>query len=252
MHVLDWLEHGELISKLREFVAPIGFAIPDSAAFQPQGRHSHRETLLIGDADPFLDVEHRKILRDWWVLHTPAKFPTWDFVTNAQDNQGRPALILVEAKAHATELTDAGKENTKRDTPDQQKRTDENHNRIAVAICEAERQLIPVIPRISLSRDVSYQFCNRVAFSWKLASLGVPVALVYLGFTHDSGIARAGDYFATSDEWMRSFVNHVVPHFPRTHFRQEIRCGKASFWLLPADLPCKNQTPPVGQRKELA
>src|SRR6266576_1132583 len=103
MHVLDWVERSELVPRLREFVAPFGFAIPHDAAFQPEGRHSHRETLLIGDDDTFLDVETKNALRDWWVIHKPAKFPTWDFVTNAQDGRNRHALVLVEAKAHATE-----------------------------------------------------------------------------------------------------------------------------------------------------
>jgi len=33
-----------------------------------------------------------------------------------------------------------------------------------------------------LSRDSLYQLANRFAWAWKIASLGVPVALVYLGF----------------------------------------------------------------------
>jgi hypothetical protein len=33
-----------------------------------------------------------------------------------------------------------------------------------------------------ISRDNRYQMSNRFAWSWKLASVGVPVVLVYLGF----------------------------------------------------------------------
>jgi hypothetical protein len=34
----------------------------------------------------------------------------------------------------------------------------------------------------TLSRDSHYQLTNRFAWAWKLASMGVPVVLGYLGF----------------------------------------------------------------------
>jgi hypothetical protein len=68
--------------------------------------------------------------------------PTWDLAVSALDAQKRKSLILVEVKAHSTELSAAGKSFSKRKHPDDQKRSNENHECIAVAIAEATlRQL---------------------------------------------------------------------------------------------------------------
>jgi len=92
---------------------------------------------------------------------------------------GCRALVLVEAKAHKTELSTAGK-------PFRSAKTRsagtvrENHACIALAIAEADSALQGKVPGILLSRDVSYQFSTEIAYAWKLASLGIPTALIYL------------------------------------------------------------------------
>src|SRR5258708_370248 len=95
----------------------------------------------------------------------------------ARDMSGRQALILMEAKAHTAELSVAGKLHPIRQTSEQQHRSDANHSQIARAIAEANAALRCAIPGVALDRDRGYQFANRIAFAWKLASLGVPVAL---------------------------------------------------------------------------
>ena len=57
-----------------------------------------------------------------------------------------------------------------------------NHNQIGDAIQQANHGLEPLLPGWDLSRDSHYQLSNRFAWSWKIASMGVPVVLVYLGF----------------------------------------------------------------------
>ena len=124
--------------------------------------------------------DQRDKLCKWWLTHRRgARLPTWDLVVSASNSSGRPALVLVEAKAHATELSSEGKLLVGRLTAEMQKRSNENHQRIAEAIAEAATALRALIPQIALSRDESYQFANRMAFAWKLASLGIPVGLVF-------------------------------------------------------------------------
>ncbi len=57
-----------------------------------------------------------------------------------------------------------------------------NHAQIGRAISEASLGLKDTMDGWNLSRDSHYQLANRFAWAWKLASMGVPVVLVYLGF----------------------------------------------------------------------
>jgi hypothetical protein len=68
----------------------------------------------------------------------------------------------------------SGKILRRRRTPEEKKRSAANHERIGMAISEATSILQAVVPDVSLSRDYCYQFANRIAFAWKLASMGVP------------------------------------------------------------------------------
>jgi hypothetical protein len=48
-----------------------------------------------------------------------------------------------------------------------------------------------------------------LAFTWKLASLGIPVALLYLGFWGDQGIRNVGAPFTSADDWHRVFSSYA-------------------------------------------
>lgn len=65
----------------------------------------------------------------------------------------------------------------------------------APRIAEACAGLQLLGPAVRISRDSHYQLSNRVAFAWKLATLGLPTVLVYLGFWGDDGIADVGEPF---------------------------------------------------------
>ena len=172
-------------------------------------------------------------------------------VVAASDISDRPALVLVEAKGHVAELSDAGKRLTKRHTPEEQRRTNDNHERIGTAIAEAAIALQRTVPGISISRDKNYQFANRIAFAWKLASLGIPVAMIYLGFIGDNAISRPGEFFHSSDHWQDAFRRHTAEHFPAAMQGRRIDCGAASFWLLVRELQVLRQSPPLEQRRFL-
>src|SRR5687768_17514962 len=87
-----------------------------------------------------------------------------------------PALVLIEAKAHVQEFTNGA-------AGQPANINSENRERIGRAISEARDALSRHANEIGISRDSWYQFSNRVAFAWKLASEGTPTALIYLGFT---------------------------------------------------------------------
>ena len=248
MHVLDWLESPRFLTDLRQFIKPTGLQIAEDSARQPKGRCDPGES----DLAAFLTAEEHSNLRTWWLKHPKgSKLPTWDLAVSASTAEGTRALVLAEAKAHESELSDTGKQLAVRAAEEQQKRTNENHAQIGLAIAEASRAIARNHPGVSLSRDCSYQFCNRVAFAWKLASMGIPVALLYIAFIGDSMIAAPGDFFVSEQEWDDAFFDHIQGHFPADRVSRGIACGKASFWLIPHAMPVSRLSPPPGQRKTL-
>ena len=85
----------------------------------------------------------------------------------------------------------------------------ENHRQIGWAIVEASDGLASATGKPwGLSRDHRYQLSNRFAWSWKLASLGIPVVLLYLGFLNAQDMADDGPLFRSEAEWTRTLKDH--------------------------------------------
>ena len=154
--------------------------------------------------DRFVGPEVRRDLRDWWLSVVPrANTPNWDVASTCKI-EGREGLLLVEAKAHRKELSDAGK--PKPSTTNGCK----NHERIGSAIEQANAGLGSVTRRTwGLSRDDHYQLANRFAWSWKLAQLGVPVVLLYLGFLNADDMTPHDALFRSKDDWARALRDHA-------------------------------------------
>ena len=129
--------------------------------------------------DGFVSSELQRQLRDWWLASNKgANTPNWDLASTCHID-GRKGLLLVEAKAHAAELSTAGKRLRKHSSLN----SHANHQRIAEAIQQANAGLRRATGGSwNLSRDHHYQLSNRFAWAWKLATLGLPTVLVYLGF----------------------------------------------------------------------
>ena len=66
-----------------------------------------------------------------------------------------------------------------------------------------------------LSRDHHYQLSNRFAWSWKPASIGVPVVLLYLGFLNAQGTVGDGRLFPSGAEWTYALKDHARRSSPR-------------------------------------
>ena len=90
----------------------------------------------------------------------------------------------------------------------------ERNEQIRQAIAEAAAGLESVTGgRWCISRDHHYQLSNRFAWSWKLASLGIPVVLVYLGFLNAQDMVDRSSPFQSEDEWdrtLREYCKGVV------------------------------------------
>jgi hypothetical protein len=162
---------------------------------------------------------------------------------------GVPALVLVEAKAHAGEFDCKPKSKEIRKTPDAQKRTDENHDRIGQAIDQASTALSRAYPGIAISRDRCYQLSNRIAMAWMLASMGIPSTLVFLGFTGDSAIAKAGNYFADDAHWQAAFASYASSTIPSEYLDRDLSGGAANFRVIERSLPVARLSRPLSERR---
>ena len=158
-------------------------------------------------ADLISSASDRQALARWWLAdqRPTSRTPTWDIASTCAID-GQEGLLLVEAKAHRSELTDEGKR-LKRDS------NDAHHERIGLAILESNSGLrLATGLDWHLSRDRSYQVSNRFAWAWKLCTLGRPVALVHLGFV--GAAEMQPDFFCDEDDWISLLLrdtSSVVP-----------------------------------------
>ena len=186
-----------------------GVKISAQDSWQPRGTACVREAQLdkvspCGTA--LLPADTRKNLREWWLAEggSRSQTPNWDIASTCTIF-GRKGLLLVEAKAHTGELppTDRCGATSAR-----------NRERIKCAIEEANAGLQRVTgDSWCLSADDCYQVCNRFAWSWKLASLNVPVALVYLGFLDAFEVNDLGNPFRSDAAWrgaLRKYCRNVI------------------------------------------
>jgi len=239
-HVLDWLGSPGFMAELNALLEPAPVVVPSGAAWMPLGHKSAREARL--DTFGPRTLPHAidwNALRKWWLKHERGNTPNWDFAATCEIESSE-GILLIEAKANVPELGKAGKRLDLGATS----RSRENHQQIGRAIRDAQSALEALVPNISISQDSHYQLANRLAFTWKLASMGLPTALVYLGFTHDSGIADAGEPFADAEHWNRHFYSHVGDTIPSSAFERRIATGAAPFWLLVRARKALSPSPP--------
>ena len=179
-------------------------------------------------------------LAAWWLVYG-ANVPNWDLASTCTVG-GRRGIVLVEAKANAAELKAGGKVLAKNASP----RSRANHERIGAAIGEACAGLSRVVPGVRISRDHCYQLSNRIATAWKLASMGVPTVLMYLGFLGDAGICDVGPPLASPEEWRRLFWEHAKCVLPEFFGDGPIDCGGATMQLIVRSLEVISVSPSKG------
>jgi len=193
--------------------------------WMPQGLRNYKETTLV-ESEHFVPRNTQRQLKYWW-LKKPrgAMLPNWDIASTCTI-EGRKGLLLVEAKAHDKELSDAGKSEP----------TSENgrlnHEQIKTAIAQANAGLDAVVPGWGLSRDSHYQLSNRFAWAWKLATMGVPVVLVYLGFMDATEMTDQGQPFDCHEIWQECIQKHAEGIVPETAWNERLEVNGIPIWFL--------------------
>lgn len=240
-HVLDWTGSPSFLTDLAALVSPAPAVFPDDSIVMPRGAAQPREARLETFGPEWTPESPAwPLLRSWWLRHEAgANTPNWDIVASCVI-EGRPGLVLVEAKANWPELGIGGKLLSDKASG----RSKENHAHIGAAIKEADTGWKLLGPDVSISSTSHYQLANRLAFTWKLATLGIPVVLVYLGFTGDHGIQDAGAPFADHADWQNAFAQYANGTVPKSLFDRRLNVGLSPVWLLSRSLPVTEISPP--------
>lgn len=202
----------QVADRLDRLVRPVA-SVTAANLVMPAG-FLHPAEAKLGESPGFLSDAHRESVSAWWLkVRRRANTPNWDIVANCQV-RGRDGLLLVEAKAHEAELGTGGKPFKVGVT------NGENHARIGDAIREANDALPG--GGWALSRDSHYQLSNRFAWAWKVASLGVPIVLVYLGFLNADEMGRP---FRSPATWEAAVRNAAAGRIPGNVWETGIDVG---------------------------
>ncbi len=200
--------------RLARLVEPFGEVNADCHVWMPGGFGQLTEAKL-GTAVRLLVAAQREKLTAWWLeVRKGANTPNWDIASTATIS-GRAGLVLVEAKAHSREFTTRG----------QGAGNEQNRQRIRAAVNEADRALNELGGGWALASDSHYQLANRFAWSWKLASLGIPVVLVYLGFLNADEMRDQGEPFGTPIEWKKAVRAHAEGIIPIDAWERSLDVG---------------------------
>lgn len=235
MHVLDWLDGGNFTSSVNEMIRPTGFFVPESGNRMPKGWDSTDEARFGKACGALINDVLNETLQKWWLVNVRgANVPNWDLACEALYHGDKPALVILEAKAYVREFTSGAS--------GQRGKNVKNREQIKKAIQQACNDLSRHAAGVKISSDSWYQFSNRIAFAWKLASQGIPTALIYLGFVGDKGIGGA-DLLRDHNHWRETVINSTRDIFPASLWELPLDINGTSLLFLVRSLPCGRQSP---------
>lgn len=227
--VLDMVSSEGFIQSINTIINPFGALINDNDKWMPKGYEDDKEAELKDFLSDYIKGNLGKEIESWW-LAVPSKnsrTPHWDLASTCQINDQK-GLLLVEAKAHWSEMTKAHKGKPFREGAS--KNSEKNHLQIEKAINEAKQDINSRGENISISRDTCYQLSNRIAHAWWLAKHNIPVILLYLGYLNVDDMHNGKNVlFNKAADWESCFVNHAWHVGVDTIINKWVNCGDSSF-----------------------
>ncbi|MGI5868605.1 MAG: hypothetical protein ACOX9C_04045 [Kiritimatiellia bacterium] len=204
----------EALSALIEGVGEVR----ESDLWAPQGL-AEPDEIRLDEARGFLkSAGQRDLLKAWWI--TPGlmkhRTPPWDLVSTCRLG-GVPGLMLVEAKAHLGELnSDPCSAKDKSNIGTMRPALDEAAEKWNDLLCALSKEQgwkpqtwVKFVP------SCHYELACRFAFALKIAEMGVPVALVYLGFLDAEELEEQNFVvFRNPEEWHGSVIGKTKQTVP--------------------------------------
>lgn len=223
--MIELINSDDFLDKLKEIVDDDSIEFSKNEKFKPISKEKPKEGEL---KDFLINTEWSELannIGNWWlgIQKANLRTPNWDFISTCTIN-GKKGLLLIEAKAHWNELTnDHCSSNSKN-----------NREKIETAINQAKDDINNknIVPPISISIDNYYQLSNRIAHSWWLASQGVPVILLYLGFLNCSDMQDNVKVFTSDLDWKNCFNQYSSKVGIDNLIGKSIDCNKSEFKLI--------------------
>lgn len=214
-HMLDLACSSSFATIVNRLLNGTGAQLADPCCQHPKGRGSRVEWTET-DVEKYLRTQRHQsgivVDPEWWFPYKTNlnRRPMWDMFCHLLV-KGKPGLLLVEAKAHLGELSELDHKSP----PDPKSaRARANDYCVRLRLCEASLGLTDLgIGRFRLSADSHYQLSNRLAYLWKLASDGVPVILLYLGWLKSPDWPK--DPFRDARHWEQIVVDHMKTVAPK-------------------------------------
>ena len=220
----------EVAGRLTALVKPYG-SVSRTCNWLPAG-FDEVEEVQLHKRNSLIAAERSRRLAKWWFEVPGGSGLFWDIASQCVLGTGRQArsgILLVEAKAHTAELEKGGKELK----PGATSGSHRNHESIGMAIEAANVGLRSLTENQGwgLSRDDCYQMANRFAWAWKLASLGIPVVLVYLGFLNAIEMSDQGDPFCEPADWVECVKAHATHKVPEDAWDRDWRTPDGTLFV---------------------
>jgi hypothetical protein len=207
-HVLGWIDSANFLNEINKMLSAFSVSLADKASLYPKCHKQSKEITL-----PVFIRKHGQFtikndFQTWWAPHG-GRLPMWDMISMCKINSN-DGILFVEAKAHEEEF-DFKEKKLKNNSSFG---TKENHLNIGNRIDQAQKELTNLANKsFQISISTHYQLSNRFAWAWKLATLKVPVCLVYLGFIGDKEFPN--DYFQDEDDWNKKLDNYLTGVIPK-------------------------------------
>ena len=233
-HMLDWIDAADFPASLTAIVQPsVRIEFSRESPHMPTGHSDMREARLENwrPSGVASDAAWGELDAWWLAASRGASTPNWDFAARVTV-EGTPGLMLVEAKANVRELSAGGAKTA----PTTSVGSIANDAQIRAALLQASIGLARYAPSAALSADHAYQLSNRIAFAWKLASMGIPTVLLYLGFTGDRDIATVSEPLRDAAHWQKLVADYSDSIGIKLLFEKRLDFA-APMWALVRALP---------------
>jgi hypothetical protein len=222
--IIKLVESSNFIDRINDLLKGTKAKISVYDNWMPKSVHMDKEAELNDFLKHNFSSELHEKITNWW-LYVDATTPNWDLISTCMFD-GQRGILLVEAKAHSGELNNEshGKDPKELTSEDSVR----NHIKIGTAVNEAKNEINKNIAGVNISRDQCYQLSNRVAHAWWLASQGIPVVLMYLGFLNAKDMDDGKNkIFKDEDAWKDCFTRHSEQVGVDKIVDKWVKCGEA-------------------------
>lgn len=228
LHIRDLVVAPDYLTKFEALLGQHGLPVTDIVCWHPNRYDSREYTVsLFLKSCWTVMADQLEDLNQWWVRHG-GKTPTWDLLCLGQVD-GKPGIVLVEAKAHLGEMN-----SPKGRSKSNPKKSAENWTQIQGRMKDALTALGTTgADALSLGGE-HYQFVNRLTWAHKLANDGLPVVLVYLGFTDDRCWPKDP---IVSGSWRKAVASHAQGVLPIGFDDRAHEFGKGKLWFRTVEMP---------------